>query len=144
MLDDLLIEAAPHPLHHAIPQELSGILLDCSWNQGLLWAIDRVPQQLRVEGLRWHFDLPWWRAGDEGWFQVHPRDVMADPDQFPHHHRRIIDADLSFPISVIWRRDRWQILDGIHRAAKAELLGLDEIAAIVIDAKDLAAISDTG
>ena len=89
--------------------------------------------------LRWHLDLPWWRR-DGTWFQVTPREFLAEPQAHPQHAERVANADLSYPLHVIRRRERWLILDGIHRLVKAEILGLDRITVLPLDPADLVKI----
>jgi hypothetical protein len=36
-------------------------------------------------------------------------------------------ADLGFPLDLLFRNDRWVILDGVHRLLKADLLGLSQV-----------------
>jgi hypothetical protein len=49
--------------------------------------------------------------------------VMADPDQYQSDYKRIVEADLSFPIIVYDRH----IVDGVHRLSKAHLDGRETI-----------------
>lgn len=83
--------------------------------------------------------LPWWRR-DGTWFQVTPREFLAQPKAHPAHAERVANADLSYPLHVIRRRERWLILDGIHRLVKAEIFGLDQITLAPLDPADLAKI----
>ena len=46
--------------------------------------------------LTWMLDLPLWQR-DGVRFQVSPREVLGEPERFPHHARRIDEADLSRP-----------------------------------------------
>ena len=36
-------------------------------------------------------------------------------------------ADLRYPLDLLFRNDRWVVLDGVHRLLKADLLGLSII-----------------
>jgi hypothetical protein len=65
---------------------------------------------------------------------------LARPSAHPEHADRIANADLSYPLHVIRRRERWLILDGIHRLTKAEMLGLSGIVVSTLTAKDLASV----
>jgi hypothetical protein len=140
-LEDALLGFRPHRLVADIPSELRGWILEIDWDRHLLWRIRRFPTPVLTSDLGWHLDLPWWRGENSQWFQVRPRDVLANPVAFPEHHNRIAQADLRRPIHIIRRRGRWLILDGIHRAAKAELKHLDRINAIVVQPTDLGAFA---
>ena len=125
-LDSVLDRLPRHHLFGEIPTALCGWLLPIDWDRERLWALDLPRRSLELEDLRWHFDLPWWRR-DGIWFQVTPREFLADPTAHPEHAGRVANADLSYPLHVVRRRQRWLILDGIHRLVKAQMLGLSEI-----------------
>jgi hypothetical protein len=36
---------------------------------------------------------------------------------------QIMEAQLEFPVEVMWWNGRWMLLDGVHRLAKAVQLG---------------------
>lgn len=129
--------AAPHPLLSEIPPTLAPWLLPIAWDRERLWAIDRTPVGMELEHLRWLYALPLWRGSDRRWFRVSPDQFLVAPAAHPEHARRVADADLRFPIHVLWRRDRWMVLDGVHRLVKADLLGRKAIEAIVISAADI-------
>ena len=138
-LDPLLERLPRHRLFAEIPAALRRWLLPIEWDRDRLWALDLPRRRLTVEELRWHFDLPWWRHGG-AWFQVTPRDFLAQPTAYPEHAERVANADLSHPLHVIRRRGRWLILDGIHRLAKAEMLGLSDVDVSTLAPEDLANI----
>ena len=124
VLDDLRRRGSHHALEHVVPEELRGWLLDISWDLEQLWASDLPNREIELSWLRWHFGLPWWRASDRRWFQVRPAQVLADPDRYPEHRDRLCRASLEWPLHVLRRHGRWLIVDGVHRAARAEQQGL--------------------
>jgi len=139
VLEPLLDRLPRHHLFAEIPAELRAWLLPIDWDRDRLWALDLPRRRVPRAELRWHLDLPWWR-GDGTWFQVTPREFLAQPKAHPEHAERVANADLSYPLHVIRRRERWLILDGIHRLVKAEILGLDQITVAPLDSADLAKI----
>ena len=106
-----------------------------------LWALDLPCREVELQCLRWHFELPWWRASDREWFQVRPAQVLANLDQYPEHRDRLNRARLDFPLHVLRRHGRWLIVDGIHRAAKADLQGLPTIRARELSSSDVPLIA---
>jgi hypothetical protein len=56
-----------------------------------------------------------------------PREVLRQPYRYAEEYRRVRNADLVFPIEIIWLRGRWVILDGLHRMMKAHEAQQDEI-----------------
>ena len=139
-LESMLERLSRHRLFTDIPAALRGWLLPIDWDRERLWALDLPHRRLELEELRWHFDLPWWRR-DGVWFQVTPREFVADPAPHPEHMDRLATADLSYPLHVVRRHQRWLILDGIHRLVKAELLGLTNIAVATLTPVDIAEIA---
>ena len=138
-LERLLERLPRHHLFAEIPSALRGWLLPIEWDREPLWALDLPRRRLGVEELRWHLDLPWWRRNG-AWFQVTPRDFLAQPRAHPEHAERVANADLSYPLHVIRRHQRWLILDGIHRLVKVESLGLTDVAVSTLTPADLAQI----
>ncbi len=135
-----LLECLPrHHLFADIPAALRDWLLPIDWDRRRLWALTLPRRRVNLEALRWHLDLPWWRH-DGVWFQVTPRQFLAHPADHPEHADRVANADLSYPLHVIRRRDRWLILDGIHRLVKAELGGLSDVVVSTLTSADLAKI----
>ena len=95
----------------------------------LHFALLRHP---RSQGCRWselqfrHLDLPYWRDGGRP-FQITPAQVKADPARYQEQYKRTMVADLAHPLDLLFRNDRWVILDGVHRLLKADVLGLSQV-----------------
>lgn len=143
-LDQAMEGAPPHPLFADIPPVLRPWLLPIKWDRDRLWGIHHNPIRVAISELRWLYDLPFWRDRDGRWFQVTPREFIEGAAKYPEHVDRVADADLSYPIHVLRRRQRFFILDGVHRLVRADLDGHDHIAAIVLTAEDIAAIASDG
>jgi hypothetical protein len=123
-----------------IPTVLGPWLLPIDWDRDRLWQLALARSELPLDGLRWHLELPWWRH-DGAWFQLTPAQFRANPAAYPSHAHRIARADLSHPSHVVRRRERWLILDGIHRRLKADMLGHDAIEVLTLTAADVARIA---
>ena len=139
-LDLVLARLPRHHLFEEIPAALRGWLLPIDWDRERLWALDLPYRRLELEELHWHLELPWWSRGGV-WFQVIPKDFLADPRAHPEHADRVANADLSYPLHVVFRRQRRLILDGIHRLAKAAMLGLSEIPVVTLTPADIVRIA---
>lgn len=97
------------------------------WCPERLWALD-VPTETRdISELRWHFDIPLWATVRGKHFDLCPREVLQNPGRYPRHDDTIEQCDISFPIDMMFTVDRFAIIDGIHRLAKYERLGLTEV-----------------
>ncbi len=80
-------------------------------------------EQKDLSELIWCFDFPVWeKDGTDDW-NLTPWAAVEGRSDSSEHKKKIDRADLSFPIVIIWNKERWVILDGIHRLAKAYLLG---------------------
>ena len=68
-----------------------------------------------LENLRSHLDVFCWQ--DDRGKPITPNMVLEDPESFPHHAKKIKDAELCYPILISF--DKKVIYDGMHRLAKA-------------------------
>lgn len=101
--------------------------IDFHWDVTKLWAADLPIVELHVTDLVWLLDLPIWAVGDRT--DVRPVEVANEPNRFADEYDRTMRADLRYPINVIWLRDRWVALDGLHRLLKASIRGDSTITA---------------
>jgi endonuclease/exonuclease/phosphatase family metal-dependent hydrolase len=99
---------------------------DFDWDPEKVWEVDVEPEEMSVGRLEWHLAIPLWEYEGER-NRVTPRQVLDAPDEYPDYFQEIMDTDMSCPIDIMWWNNRWMILDGVHRLAKASHLGHDEI-----------------
>jgi len=118
--------AVPFPLQELVPAELRGVLCDFVWDADKLRHLPLPIDTVTVDSLRWHLGLPYWRHDGKP-FQLTPAQVRADPARYQEQYQRTMAADLSLPLDLLFRNDRWVILDGVHRLLKADLLGLSQV-----------------
>ena len=89
------------------------------WTATHLWQLELPVVTIPRKALEWHLDYPFWpTAPPEHIFDLRPRDVLLNPGLHPHHHRRILEAETSYPLEVGVLGSTTVILDGIHRLAK--------------------------
>ena len=138
--EDLLVRLPRHRFVDQIPADLCPWLLPIEWSRERLWSLDLARSRLRLDLLRWHLSLPWWRHNG-AWFQVTPRDFLAHQSAYPEHAVRVASADLAYPVHVVRRHNRWLILDGIHRLTRAEMLGHDDVEVFTLSPKDIVTIA---
>ena len=60
---------------------------------------------------------------------LRPCDVAAHSERYQADYERAMAADLSRPINVIYVRNRWAVMDGLHRLLKASMCGHEMISA---------------
>ena len=94
------------------------------WDVEAIWALDLPVRPMPVTDLIWHLDVPIWPHDGQP-YAITPAQVMAAPDKHTVEFARIIRADLGFPIDVIRHKDRWMILDGVHRLSRAVTSGMN-------------------
>jgi hypothetical protein len=102
-----------------LPERLQGIFFDDLWETSRVWRLDTQPERVAFGELEWHLDLTVWTTvpGVPRW-DLSPRRVLDNPDLYPWHLNKISNADLSFPLEMFRRGERWVILDGYHRLAR--------------------------
>jgi len=109
--------------------------IDFHWDVRKLWAADLPTVELDVAELSWLLDLPFWTVDQRT--DVRPIEVASNPTAFADEYSRTMCADLSYPINVIWLRNRWVVLDGLHRLLKARALTHATITAKTAHMRDL-------
>lgn len=88
------------------------------WKVSTIWkAAENLPVQLLPLS---DFE---WEMGQDRWFKSYIQPTVLN---ILGHHKRILDADLRFPIIVC---PNGFVLDGMHRICKAWLLGKQTIKA---------------
>ena len=130
-------------LRTLMPDTVRAALLPWEWSRERLWSLDLPVGVVAVADLRHLFDVPLWRGEDGTAFATRPADVLAAPTRYPSQLSRMMEADLSFPIDITRRGGDLIVLDGVHRLAKAALLGEGEILARVVPADAYASFALT-
>ena len=98
-----------------------------------IWYIDRIwplveglaEEDLPIESVKQLDEVCWF---DEKW------GVRPTCRQVIDHCRRILVADLSYPIILVEHDGEWCVLDGVHRVAKALLNGQTTVRAVRLHA----------
>ena len=105
-----------------IPASVLEYGFDFDWDERDTWALDYPVQEIPLEQLAWHFEVPFWNwQGKE--YVLTPNQVMREPEKYQSEYERIMQADESFPIEVMENKGRLVILDGLHRLVKEKLAG---------------------
>lgn len=110
-----------------MPDSVRKVLLPWERSREQLWALTLATSRVPLENLTHLLDVPMWRGEDGRPFTTRPSDVLAVPKRYPCQFGRVIEADLTFPVHITRWMGNWIVLDGVHRVAKAVLLGWQEI-----------------
>lgn len=110
-----------------VPQIIQDVGFDFDWDSKKVWALDIPVTRMPMSDLAWHFDIPFWDSEGTDEYNLKPSDVVAHPEKEPTHFKKIMEADLSYPIDVMENKGRWLILDGLHRLVRLNMLGKQEV-----------------
>lgn len=109
-------------LDRSVPVVFRPYALEFAWDRDSLSDLDLPVEGMSVAALEWQLVLPWWPDGARA-FCLRPVDVQENREAYPEHMLRTMASDLSNPIDVTLRNDRWFVLDGVYRLLKARMLG---------------------
>lgn len=105
-----------------LPKVIKDVGFDFHWDVKKVWVLDLPVEEMNMKDLEWHFDIPfWWTKG--GFYDFKPIWVIENPDKYPDRYERIMNTDLSCPLDIMYWKDKWLLLDGLHRLVKAKLEG---------------------
>ena len=101
-----------------LPKIIEEVGFDFSWDERKVWEIDAPVEEMGVDELTWHLDIPFLWSKPDGYYDVRPRWVLEDPQKYVDEYERTLKSDIMYPIDILWWRGRWVILDGLHRLMK--------------------------
>lgn len=110
-----------------LPAIIQEIGFDFSWDERKVWELDFPEEEISIEELTWHFDIPFIWSKPDGYYDVKPSEVIEHPDLHPEEYERTMQADTSYPIDIMFWRERWLILDGLHRLMKQSIEGVKTV-----------------
>ncbi len=109
-----------------VPRIIEEVGFDFYWDEKKVWELDVPVEEMDIKDLEWHFDIPFWWTGGEK-YNLKPKDVLADQEKYITEYERIKKADLSYPLDIMFWKNRWLLLDGLHRLVKAKQLGMKKV-----------------
>lgn len=105
-----------------MPDIIKEVGFDFHWEEEKVWALDLPVEEIPLSDLEWHFDIPFWFLTG-GYYDLKPRDVINNPKDHLLEYGRTMASDLTYPLDIMYWRGKWLLLDGLHRLAKAYVLG---------------------
>lgn len=109
-----------------IPQIIKDVGFDFSWSEKKVWSLDYPVEEMDINELTWHFDIPFhWHGGEI--YNLKSRDVIESPEKYKEEYVRTMKADLAHPIDIMENKGKWLILDGLHRLMKAFILDMKKV-----------------
>ncbi len=109
-----------------MPDSIKKVGFDFEWDDKKLWDLKIESEYISIDELTWHFELPFWNK-EGGRYNLTPNEVIANPVQYGNEYNKIMECDLKYPLNIMFNNDRWVLLDGLHRLAKAYLAGETKI-----------------
>lgn len=94
-------------------------------------------EDVKLEELLWHFDMPVWAKDDTDDWNLTPWEVINKKPKTITHQKRVDAADVAYPIVVTNFKSRLVVLDGVHRLVKVFLSGDKTVKAKIIPASYL-------
>lgn len=108
-----------------------------NWDDERLWALELPIKEISIHELIWHFDVPFWPNDNAEKWTVTPWDVIHEHEGAGLEQKRLEDADLAYPIDILRNHEKWLVLDGLHRLAKAYKQGQNKVKVRIVPQKDL-------
>jgi len=108
-----------------------------NWEDESVWALDIPVTLIAIRELEWHLDCPFWEHDNGERYTVTPRDVLEKEQGTKTEQEKVIKADTRYPIDIYFNKDKWLILDGIHRLVKLYSQGKAEVRVRIVTADTL-------
>ena len=105
-----------------LPQIIKDVGFDFHWSEEKVWELDVPVEEMPTSELEWHFDVPFWST-ESGFYDLKPREVINNPEKWKREYKRTMDSNLDYPLDIMFWKSHWLLLDGLHRLAKASVLG---------------------
>lgn len=109
-----------------MPKIIEEVGFDFDWSNEKVWALDVPVEEMDIKDLEWHFDIPFWNTSN-GYYDLTPNQVLTNSQKYKEEFERIRNTDLSYPLDIMYYKNRWLLLDGLHRLVKAKQMGSEKI-----------------
>jgi len=98
-----------------------------NWEEEKIWALDLPISSIAIKEVEWHLDCPFWEHDNGERYTITPRDVLERASGTDKEYQAVLNADTSYPIDIYFNKNKWLILDGLHRLVKLYSSGVTEI-----------------
>lgn len=124
-----------------LPEIIKQVGFDFHWDEKKVWQLDVPTEDMPISQLSWHFEIPFWRSNPDSYYDLKPIDVIKQPNIYQEECSRTMLADTSYPIDVMYWKERWVILDGLHRLVKLSIEGKNTVKVRKISHADIPKIA---
>lgn len=103
-----------------------------NWEEEKIWSLDIPVSKMSINEPEWHLDCPFWEHDNGERYTVTPRDVLERVDGTATEYEAVLKADTKYPIDIYFNKNKWLILDGLHRLVKLYSANATEISVRII------------
>lgn len=114
-------------LKRELPDIIKDVGFDFSWDEKKVWQLDYPAEEMPMSELMWHLDIPFIWSKPNGYYDIKPIEVIRQPEKFREEYERTMQADTFYPIDVMYWKERWLILDRLHRLMKLYIQGQETV-----------------
>ncbi len=100
----VIVRAKREEREEKIPQIIKDVGFDFSWSEEKVWKLDVPVEEMSINELTWHFDIPF--LWENGVYNLTSREVIEHPDEHKAEYDRTMNADLSYPIDIMENKGR--------------------------------------
>ena len=113
-----------------IPEHLLAAILPFNWNLKKVWALPCESQLYPRSDFDYLLSLAFWSSvQNQGMlYDISPLNVLMESEKAPHQYKRIMDANIEYPLDILNYQGQLWILDGLHRLAQLYLLDVKTVA----------------
>jgi hypothetical protein len=109
------------------PEIIQRVGFDFSWDETKVWALEYPTVTMSRQMLDWHLDVPFLSTSPDGYYDLFPRSVIDNPEEYPEEYQRVLQCDTGYAIDIMFWRKNWLILDGLHRLMRFNIEGIDDV-----------------
>lgn len=129
-----------------VPEVINSVAFsEWVWDLDILHQLVIPTETMSVTDLNWHFDLPFWwsKVGypGSGRYDIKPNQVLelhakSRPETYStdyeaalwRHYDLTMRTDYqNYPLDIVWYKDHWLFLDGLHRLLHAVIDGQQDV-----------------
>ena len=81
------------------PDIIKEIGFDFKWDNKKVWALKYPVEEMDIEKLTWHFDVPFHWHGNEI-YNLRPIETINNPGKYKEEYEITMKSDLKYPIDV--------------------------------------------
>lgn len=123
-----------------LPKIIEEVGFDFHWSEEKVWNLDLPVEEMDISELEWHFEIPFW-SKPNGFYDLSPNDVLSNPEKYKEECERTMKANLEYPLDIMFWKNRWLLLDGLHRLVKAKQLGMSRVKVRKVPQEDIPKIT---